>query len=669
MGDKFTIRPKPKAGESLSGYLMRISEMNSTKFGRVRNYLGIDGHHVYPLDILPQRVVRISNLTNLLGINEESILKMTFWSLFNKFYTNIIAENNQFRTVISDEFVKNKRRFCVSCLRESGYYKLLWQVREIDMCNIHFTKLQSKCLSCGTEQPFISSTLGRYLCFRCGNDISEQVESKINDLDYINMQLKVIDEWLFLLNENISFNSHLHKYSQEKFLVIVCLYISQMMESIFDRKKIYFFTRDDIRNYTKFINDIDGGKSITLYKLLSLSRQFSIDLNKLFSLNVPETYITSLKTCGSKHENKTLGVCLAPWCNSYKSNKSLILMSSYKFNRSNKYNNLWCVCEECFNKYGYNEKTKEWENVDGFIDVLWNKILPSLKLGSSLKDILYKHKIDWYYLSNFIGYSVNHKLLNKELLEKYGVEKIPSNITNYFSYLYDLRGSMRMNARKCFKWNSHEFYYYLNLKEVQKYLLFEKNLFLKSVSDSQGRKSKFEKKFKELLKYYIDTDTDITFKNIQADLKCSDGTIYRNGLGNIVRDATEEQIKRRENFKKEYIINKVKEYFIQIDLSGNLLTCSQVYKDMKLSKSGLRRNKEIINFISSKVKECNRKITNNRTKLLIEQTDKIVEQIFLLGENVTYKKISVQLGISESTLRRNIALKKAISDTIKKYYY
>lgn len=667
MKQKFKIRPNPQEGESLSGYLIRISEMNCFNFGSVREYLGVDNHYVYPLDILPQRNLVISKLIDLLGVNEKEILKMTFWNLLKKFYSNIIVESNQFRAVISDIFVKNKRRYCVSCLREKHYYKLLWQISEIDMCDIHYTYLQSRCSLCGTEQPFISSTLGKFLCFKCRNDLSKQSEITINDYNTINNQLKLIDDWMFLLNGETSLDEYSYEYSKEKYLIIVSLYISQMMESKFNRKNISFFNSSEITNYLRFINDSEGGRCITLNKLINLSRSFNIDIKRIFNLKVPKAYIDTINNYINKYEERTLGVCLAPWCSNYRSNESLVAINDYKFNR---YNNLVCVCNGCFNKYGYNRKTGEWENVDGFIELLWNIVLPSLNLEFSLRAIMSKYKIDYFVLCNAIGYSANYNLLSKELLEKYRVENIPSNIKSYFSYLYDLNGSNRKNAKKCFNWTSCEFYYYLNTKEVQEYLLFEKKMFLRKFSDHNvKKKSELKKELKDLLKYYLDSDININIKNIEMNLNCSNSTIYRKELGKIIRDAIEKQTKIRKVLKNEYIKSKVNEYFQKIDLTNKLLTCKQVHKDLELSKAGLGQEKrEVIKLISSEVKAYNSKVIDNRTKKLIEQVNKTVEELSILGENVTYEKIAYQLGISKSTLVRNSALKESISEAIKKYY-
>lgn len=671
MNQKFTIRPKPQEGESLSGYIIRISEVNCTKFWSVMAYLGIKSGYVYNLDTSPQKVVSISKLSNLLGIDEESILKMTFRNLFNKFYSNIITDDNQFRNAVSDEIISNKRRYCVSCLRESGYYKLLWQVKEIDMCSIHFTKLQSICSFCGTEQSFITSTLGTSLCFKCKNDISIQEESIIQDQDRINEQLKVIDDWLFLLSEKFAVDNSLCGYNRGEFLTIASLYVSQMMGEVFDRGKISYFTSYEITDFLAFIFNLDGGVCVSLNRLLKLSRSFEVDLNRLFSLDIPETYIDSLNVYRSKYENITLGVCLAPWCNSYKSNKSLITIDSRKVVK-NYY--LCCICKECFTKYGYNRNTGDWENGDGFIDLLWNKVLPSLNSLETLGNIESKYKINKYWIRNAIGYAANYKLLNEELLEKYEMKNIPNDIISCFNILYKLEGSMRQNAREYFKWNTHKFYYYLNMKEVQYYLIFEKNMFFRKYSDFDDRKGKLKKKFKEILEYYIEIDKDIALKNLEKDLGCSENTIYNYGLRNIMYDAIKKQKEIRKALKNENIINRIEEYFEKIDLLDDLLTITKVYKDLNLNKRNLFRDNssleynKIVNLISGKVGEYNNKIINSRTQQLIEQANKIIKGFSMIGEKATYKKIALKLDIPEVSLKKNVILRTAIKKTIKNYY-
>lgn len=664
MNQKFTIRPKPQEGESLSGYIMRISEMNCIKVWGIMRYLGVRRNKVHHLDMLPQKIVDMSNFNCLLGGDEESILRMTFWNLLNKFYSNVTLEYKDFkRNVLTDEIVKNKRRYCVSCLRESGYYKLLWQVKEVDMCNIHFTKLQSGCSFCGTEQPYMASTLGMFLCFKCGNDISTQEELKIKDTNLINEQLKVIDNWLFLLSEKFSLDKYLNVYNKEEFLIIVSFYVSQMMEEVFDRAKISFFFSNEMTDYLRVIYKLSDGKYMSLKKVLKLSRTFKISLDRLFSLNIPETYIDSLNNYRSKFENKGLGVCLAPWCSSYKSDKSLIIIDSRNRIR-NHY--LFCICKGCFNKYGYNRNTDKWQNIDGFIDLLCNKVIPSLNSLETLSNIESKYKIDKNYLRNAIGYAANYKLLNEEILEKYEMKSVPNDITSYFSYLYNLVGTMRRNALKHFKWGSREFYYYFNLKEVQYYLIFEENMFFRKFPDFEDKKGKFKKEFQKLLEYYIETDKDINLKNLSTDLKCSDNTIYNYGLRNIMRAAVKKQREKRQVDNKESIINKAERYFEKIGSSNELLTCNKVYKDLDLDSRNLGlEERKALNSISSKVKEHNNKVKNNRTQKLIKQANKIVEEFSILGKEITYKNVALQLDIHESNLYKNVELKKAIDEARK----
>lgn len=668
MSEKFTIRPKPQEGESLSGYIMRISELNCTKFWCLMKHIGISNSVVSrPLDISPEKIVNISNLTNLLGLDEESILKMTFSSLFNQLYPNITPEDKQLkRNPVSDEIVKNKRFYCISCLRESGYYKLLWQVKEIYICNIHFTKLQSCCSLCGTNQPLISSALSIFSCHKCGNPIYTQLESKIKDSDEINEQLKIIDDWLFLLNEKLLVNNNLYSYSKERFLVILSFYVAQGMEEIFDRGKISFFESGEVTDYLRFIYGLSGGKYISLKIILKLLRNFNISLETLFSINIPESYIASLEDYRNKFENKFTGVCLAPWCNSYKSNKALTIINS-RYGIENHY--LFSVCKECFNKYGYNKNTGEWENIGGFIDLLLNKVVISLNSHDSLKDISLKHKIDRYIIKNAIGYAANYKLLNEELLERYKPKNIPNDIISYFSYLYELIGQMRINSYKYFRWSSCEFYYYINIKEVQDYLIFEKNMLLKKDSCFNDRNEQFKKRFQDLLEYYIQIDKDINLKNLSKDLKCTDNKIYYHGLKEIMRNAAIKQYEKRKVINKEKIINEIEIYFKEKRMLDDLLTYNKVYKDLELGRKRLGIEKETIKkVVLSNVKEHNNNVINNRTQRLIEEANKIIENLFMLGEKVSYKKLALLLDISLSSLRRNVELKKAI-DEIKKNYY
>ena len=128
------------------------------------------------------------------------------------------------------------------------------------------------------------------------------------------------------------------------------------------------------------------------------------------------------------------------------------------------------------------------------------------------------------------------------------------------------------------------------------------------------------------------------------------------------------QYEKRKIINKEKIMNKVEIYFEQKKLLDDLLVYNKVHKDLELSRSQLGLEKETIEkLVSSKVKEHNNKVITNRTQQLVEQANEIIKEFSMIGEKVTYKKIALLLGISLSSLRKNVEFKNAIDEIRRNY--
>ncbi|MCM3719429.1 TniQ family protein [Fictibacillus phosphorivorans] len=145
----FTIRIKPKVGESLTSYLYRLTSENKTNLINLANTVVLPGKKrsskfsIINLDLSIKNNYNIEILADLTGLSIESLLSLTIVPYHTKFDLFINMLNKEFETAV--------RKVCPLCISKEKYFKLIWQVKEIDICNEHLVKLQKRCGKCGIE--------------------------------------------------------------------------------------------------------------------------------------------------------------------------------------------------------------------------------------------------------------------------------------------------------------------------------------------------------------------------------------------------------------------------------------------------------------------------------------------------------------------------------------
>jgi hypothetical protein len=94
------------------------------------------------------------------------------------------------------------RKFCSECLNNGIFHRLFWQVKDISLCEIHKVLLVDSCHICGTQQPYLNNReVSRLYCNNCGTNLGERVLDKsVPNNKFINEQLLIIDDWVFLLS-------------------------------------------------------------------------------------------------------------------------------------------------------------------------------------------------------------------------------------------------------------------------------------------------------------------------------------------------------------------------------------------------------------------------------------------------------------------------------------
>lgn len=170
--------PKFERRESISSYVIRLANENgyfnlntflqivfSTKqdlqaalFGRIRN------------DFAPRGDFR--NLPALSGCTENELLATTFEYLFQ--YFPMEEKTSYAIRSLGKHCLKRTFSYCPACVREYGYYSLLWRFRNHPGCSEHALSLVGHCYKCKATLPLPLSRrnarIGR--CPLCNADLT-----------------------------------------------------------------------------------------------------------------------------------------------------------------------------------------------------------------------------------------------------------------------------------------------------------------------------------------------------------------------------------------------------------------------------------------------------------------------------------------------------------------
>jgi hypothetical protein len=209
--NRITVRPQIKDGESLSGYLIRISKFSGIKtqrlLGYICNELNIETKNIRgwsslsaKLDLYPEVIIDLNRLGKLVAKSLPLLKKSTLCSAIDKFLDSPI----EYKTLSGIGAFRYNRFFCPECLRQEGIYMLYWQIKEISLCQRHLIKLRTNCPNCYKEQPYMTDKLTDYRWVYCDNLLfsENETEDKIDDIRTIAEEKRKFEVWMFLINPN-----------------------------------------------------------------------------------------------------------------------------------------------------------------------------------------------------------------------------------------------------------------------------------------------------------------------------------------------------------------------------------------------------------------------------------------------------------------------------------
>jgi hypothetical protein len=157
MHREFRIIAKPKCGEALKGFLLRLAKENG--FLTIKELFSAIG-----IVFTNYRFKRTSKmyknlfitLAPMLNLNEDSLQQcfetMTFLEIENKDVATAIQTNSP--------------SICIGCVKDTGYIRESWLQYHLTYCNIHQCELNTHCPDCSKELSWNTDIFRG--CNRCG---------------------------------------------------------------------------------------------------------------------------------------------------------------------------------------------------------------------------------------------------------------------------------------------------------------------------------------------------------------------------------------------------------------------------------------------------------------------------------------------------------------------
>ncbi|WP_419878240.1 TniQ family protein [Brevibacillus centrosporus] len=344
----FTVRPNPRTGESLWGFLLRLASENGIPLLSIINRIKqwdrkyVQRADLNLLDIAPGSILNIEQLSNLTGQSIERLFEATLAPLMKTFGVNQEIQRARFLSgMILDTY-----RFCPECLNEKLYYRLLWKMTPVTACIQHDVSLVNGCPSCKKQINFLNvELLG--VCPHCGFLLLRSQARPINDSQRERQHW--INEALLVLTESKNYHVKPHEIAMR------LLYLQCGRQSYFDRHLKEAAVKSGLPTLLQHARESLSQKRILhLSFLLNTLYEHHYSMNEFFAITVPDSFVDSVRQ-GAIRRTDQLS-CLAPWCNRYQRPGTLVKTgTTSKKRKSGKVLLYYLACTECGCEYAIDE--------------------------------------------------------------------------------------------------------------------------------------------------------------------------------------------------------------------------------------------------------------------------------------------------------------------------
>jgi hypothetical protein len=190
-------------GESLTSYIQRVASDNFVFPSDIWGMVSFS-HNKYHqssiscyLDINPYLNIDLNKCKSML-LCKDSLDSLTLIPLLQKLNIPIFDISKNDITNIKNSIFYSHRRYCPKCLKENGYYKLIWQIRLISYCELHNIKLVNECCNCNIKILLLPRKGTINICSFCNSTLSK---APITNYLPSNLEISSHDDWSYLCSQ------------------------------------------------------------------------------------------------------------------------------------------------------------------------------------------------------------------------------------------------------------------------------------------------------------------------------------------------------------------------------------------------------------------------------------------------------------------------------------
>lgn len=580
-------RPTPKEGESLSSYMHRVAKSNFISNHELWRSITPEGVH-YPqssmssgIDVCPINLIDIKKFENMLLNSFQPLELLTFIPVLEKMGIN---KSSMSRSRSLSGLISENRRFCPECLKADSYYKLIWQVKEVNFCFEHNVMLQNKCPNCGKNMPILPSDSLIGKCSYCNYELSES-----NSEEYVptDTDPRIMDDWLYLLNASAPCMNVIEHFSNQQNLALrvlhACTDIKLSKRELIALKGIYQIARESKSNQS----------SLHLKNTLYFSRLSKVSLEKLLTTKIPDDFIDNILIKPMMLKNYYH--CIAPWCKNYlRSGRLERTATSTKHLSSGQTLNYYLYCPCCGTEYAINEN-KELGERGYFIDLAWNKVKNSLNNDMSLSQLAELFDSTEDKIKRCIIFLSANSLISKNNLQ-IKLPKVHDNSLKEKIIELVNNGILGKKIKSSLGLSYNSFLYYWFLPEIQ-IAYINRHI---SRPDKRKCENTLSNELDAAINHLVKNNINISVKSVCKVLNISSETLRNWNLLDVIQKAKNKLIATNMKKIKEMYLIESEHYIKRQNLSGN-----HVYSDQLYLHLGKKRT-----VIVRTMPEVTRKISN-----------------------------------------------------------
>lgn len=241
------------------------------------------------MDYAASAVLDMEKFSRLLSVDLRIIRELTFNPVLIKSYQENINEKALLSSKVVSKYINYHRRFCPLCLKEKLFYRLIWQVKDCNLCFKHYVNLVDRCQKCLKPISLLGSNAMIGKCDYCNFPLENSETVKINPDD---KQLNIYENWLYLLMPVQKSSMCGHSLVSDFIIRALFFILANRNDTLKTASQ-----RIDETVVTGLFQTLSSRKEMQGFEYLDfiirISRLLGIRLKELYSIDVPEDFVKS----------------------------------------------------------------------------------------------------------------------------------------------------------------------------------------------------------------------------------------------------------------------------------------------------------------------------------------------------------------------------------------